>query len=328
MRLSSPAARTVESFIERALRVEHAANIGPLGHVLVFYACFALLVVPGAIVQPLLRAFVWVILVLLNYSLSIGVMHMHAHRALFTWRPLNRLVEVLLCFPSLLTATEMTVLHVHHHHRHNDGPGDVTSTGGRERGLKAFLYWISYGWVVKSYTVREIFAADAKPAWRKRRRQFLFDFGVCVGAALLLTWWHPAAGLWDYFIPVAVSHLTFGYFSWLTHAPAGEWHTADGSINNVDNLLNFFIFNQGFHAVHHKHPGIHWSDIPDKLEMMVEVDDAHIVPYWVTIDSSWRIFTPGRFRNAAYGRAWRARVAERQRTRGVRNRLLPYFIWI
>ena len=122
---------------ELVLGVEHGANLGPLLHVACYFGTFALLVVPGAVVAWPVRAALWVLVTLLNYSLSIGVMHMHCHRKLFSVAAPNRLVELLLCFPSLLTAADMTVLHVHHHHKHNDGPDDVTSTIGCERGVRA-----------------------------------------------------------------------------------------------------------------------------------------------------------------------------------------------
>ncbi len=113
-------------------------------------------------------------LMLLNFSITIGVLHMHTHRALFVSRRANRVVDVLCCMPALLTAAEMREVHVLNHHRFNDGPGDVTSTEGRERGCAAVSYWIRYGCVVKNHTVRMIFAADASAGRRQRRHQFIW----------------------------------------------------------------------------------------------------------------------------------------------------------
>jgi len=162
MRATSPILRRAEHLAELVLRVEHGANLGPLLHVVCYFAAFAALVVPGAVGWWPARAALWVLVTLLNYSLSIGVMHMHCHRKLFVaWLP-NRVVELLLCFPSLLSAADMTVLHVHHHHKHNDGPDDVTTTVGCERGLRAVGYWLGYGWIVKRFTIREIYATGVR----------------------------------------------------------------------------------------------------------------------------------------------------------------------
>ena len=137
------------------------------------------LLVPAAtnwyLAVPLIAA-----LTLANLSITIGVLHMHTHRPLFVSRRLNRVVDVLCCLPGTLTAADMREVHILNHHRFNDGPGDVTSTEGREHGLRAVWYWFRYGAIVKNHTVRTIFAADPSAGRRKRRHQFMFDFTLVV----------------------------------------------------------------------------------------------------------------------------------------------------
>src|SRR5207249_10542015 len=116
-------------------------------------------------------------------------------------------------------------------------------------------------------------------------------------------------------IPLVLTHVTTGYFAWLTHAPAAEG--VNGSLNTVNNWLGLFIFNQGYHLVHHRWPGIHWTEIPDKLELMDEVDPRYIVPYWVTLNSAWRIAAPERFQNARFGAEWKRRFAAQRASRRV-----------
>lgn len=284
---------------------------------------------PGAVVAWPARAALWIVSTLLNYSLTIGVLHMHCHRKLFVSPAANRVLEILLCFPSLLTAAEMTVLHVHHHHKHNDGPGDVTSTLGRERGWAAIGYWVGYGWTVKRFTLRSIYATDVR-RWRKQRFRvtFAIDSLLCLAALAALTAWRPVTLVICYWIPLVITHVTSGYFSWLTHAPAGDRDGIDGSVNTVGNVLNLLIFNQGYHAVHHAHPGIHWTDIPDRLAEMTRVAPAYIVPYWVTPNSAWRLAAPARFLDANHGARWKARLHARIAAGRLRNRWLPYFVWV
>lgn len=329
MRAASSILRRAERAAELVFRVEHGANLGPLLHVACYYGAFALLAVPGAVVWWPARVLLWALITLLNYSLSIGVMHMHCHRKLFVaWIP-NRLVELLLCFPSLLTAADMTVLHVHHHHKHNDSPDDVTSTLGCERGLRAVGYWLAYGWTVKNFTIRAIYATQVR-RWRRQhfRVTFAVDVLACVAVVALLTRWQPRAMLVAYWAPLVATHVTIGYFSWLTHAPAGPRGSADGSLNTVNNVLNLFIFNQGYHAIHHEHPGIHWTDIPDRLAAMRTLSPEYIVPYWVTPNSAWRIVAPARFRNRVHGARWQQRLDTKLASGRTRNRWLPYFAWI
>src|SRR5262249_53644505 len=102
-RAAQPALRRAERALERTLRLEHAANIFPLVHVVFYYLLFFCLAWRGLVEKPWLRLPLWVVLVLLNFSLSIGIMHMHAHRKLFTDERANRVLEFLLSLPCSLS---------------------------------------------------------------------------------------------------------------------------------------------------------------------------------------------------------------------------------
>ena len=126
-----------------------------------------------------------------------------------------------------------------------------------------------------------------------------------------------------------MTQVNAGYFAWLTHAPARVFEDDPSkSMNTVGNWLNFFIFNQGYHSVHHRYPGIHWSQIPDKLDFMRQVDPDVIVPYWMTLNSAWRLVAPDGFLDASYGERWKAKLEKRLEEGTVRSRYLPWFAWI
>ncbi len=317
-------------FSRRVLKLEHPANIGPLVHIACWIGLLAVgLLVPAAanwyLAVPLI-----VTLTLLNFSITIGVLHMHTHRPLSVSRRVNRVIDVLCCMPAALTAAEMREVHILNHHRYNDGPGDVTSTAGREHGLRAVWYWIRYGVVVKNHTVRTTFAANASPGRRKRGYQFMLDFTLVV-VLMVATWYVTDTTRFTlfYWIPFIVTQVNSGYFAWLTHAPARDFEDDPSkSINTVGNLLNFWIFNQGYHSVHHRYPGIHWSQIPDKLDFMRKVEPDVVVPYWMTLNSAWRLVAPGRFLDATYGERWKAKLEKRIEEGSVRSRYLPWFAWI
>lgn len=318
--------RPLERLAERVLRVERGANVFPLGHILCYGALLATCLSPLGPRTWWTAAPAVALLTLLNYSVTVGVLHMHAHRPLFVARLPNRLADLACCFPTGLSATEMRVMHVSHHHRFDNGPLDVTSTVGYERGRRALWYWMRYAVRVKAFCLREVVRDADSPVRRKRRRQMLFDVVAVVAAVTALTVALPMRMLAFYWVPCAVTLVTSGYFAWLTHAPAQGRVGDSASINTVGNVLNFFVFNQGFHSVHHRYPGIHWTEIPDKLAMLLDVDDAVIVSYWVTLNTAWRIAAPDRFREPEFGAAWKRRLEARLATGSYRSRLLPYFV--
>ena len=319
---------TLERLLRTLLRLEHGANVLPLGHIVCYLSLLAFTLTGVIPLAPLAVIPTVILLTLLNYSLTIGVLHMHTHRPLFVRALPNRLVDILCCLPSWLSAAEMRTVHVVNHHRYNDGPGDVTSTAGYERGGRALWYWLRYGTIVRNFTMRHLFAADPTASRMSRRRSFLLDITLVLSIVIILTIAVPQRMLVFYWLPCVVTQISAGYFAWLTHAPARGRGEASSAINSVSNILNFFIFNQGYHTVHHAYPGIHWTQIPDRLHSMLGVDSDTIVPYWVTLNTAWRIVAPQRFRDARFGAAWQARLRRRLEEGSVRARALPWFAWI
>lgn len=330
--LATPVASSEHTpFSRRVLKLEHPANVGPLIHIAGWFGLLTTgLLVPAAanwyLAVPLIG-----LLTLVNFSITIGVLHMHAHRQLFTSRRVNRVIDVLCCMPATLTAADMREVHIINHHRFNDGPGDVTSTEGCEQGLRAVWYWVRYAAIVKNHTVRTLFAANPSAGRRKRRHQFILDFTLVVALIMTTAWVTDTARFALFYgIPFIVTQVNSGYFAWLTHAPARSFEDDPSkSMNTVGNWLNFWIFNQGYHSVHHRYPGVHWSQIPDKLDFMQKVEPDVIVPYWMTLTSAWRLGVPGGFLAADYGARWKAKLDRRiEEGSTVRSRYLPWFAWI
>jgi fatty acid desaturase len=327
-RAAQPALRRAERALERVLRLEHAANIFPLVHVVCYYTLFFCLAWRGLVETPWLRLPLWVVLVLLNFSLSIGIMHMHAHRKLFTDDRANRVLEFLLSLPCCLSYPVMLYTHVYLHHRYDDGEGDPTSTDGKEGAFAAVWYWLRYADVTHRATIRGLFARDASSRWRKLRRHYIVDSSAVLAIIVVYGWIDPVRMLLIYLLPLTIVSTNIGFFAWLTHAPAFRKSGVNASINNVNNWMNLLVHNQGFHAVHHAYPGIHWTMIPSRAGLMRDIDPSLIVPYWVTLPAALRILRPRSFRDAAFGAQWKRSYEAKSRERRYRLGFLPYFVWV
>lgn len=126
--IGTPAASSEQvPFSRRVLKLEHPANVGPLIHVACWVGLLAFgLLVPAAanwyLAVPLI-----ITLTLLNFSITLGVLHMHTHRPLFVSRRVNRVIDVLCCMPAALTAADMCEAHILNH--------QVTSEAFRQGAL-------------------------------------------------------------------------------------------------------------------------------------------------------------------------------------------------
>ena len=326
-RASSPWLQSLESRFEHWFRLEHGANIFPLLHVVGYYVILGLLIWPGLIDSAWPRATLWVLMVVASYSLSIGIIHLHAHRRLFTHDGANRVLEFFLSFPALNSYAMMRYVHVHLHHRYEDGAGDPTSTVNYRRGGRMILYWVSYSPHCIWLTSRALFARDAKPVWRRMRTRFAVDTLGCVAIAEIWAYFDVNGMLWLWLVPMIIVWVNIGFFAWLTHAPAYSGRL-NGSFNTTNRWMNFFIHNQGYHVVHHYHPAIHWTAIPEHLDLMLGVNDQLIVPYWVFLTNSWRVATTRTLRDEPFARRWKERYINQREARQLRTPLLPYFSWI
>jgi fatty acid desaturase len=320
--------RKFDHWLRRVLRLESGANVFPLAHVICYYGVFVPAMIPKLITSLYLLVPLWVLFYLLSYSLSIGVLHMHAHRKLFTARAPNRVLEFLLCFPCVLSYPMMKYTHVYAHHKYQNGSKDPTSTLGYERGWRAAWYWTRYAYVCQRHTIQGLFRADAKSYWESLRSQYLVDTLVTIAIVLVYLIFIDARRMlvfWE--LPLILVSINIGFFAWITHAPASG-NDVDGSFNTINNTMNIFIHNQGYHAVHHAHPGIHWTRIPERLDLMLAVPDHLIAPYWVILPSAWRVAIPKFLYDSNAGRKWKFRYV----SKGIESRRrvpwMPYFGWV
>ena len=327
MELSPAWLRDIDHLLRRWFHLESGTNIFPLGHIVAYYALFATLAIPGLVQSTPLTVALWLLLLWMNYSLSIGVMHLHAHRKLFTDKLPNRIVEALLTFPSLLSYPMMAYVHVHLHHKYQDASCDPTSTQGYESGWRAVWYWLRYAYVCQKSTIGCLFDPEAPRRWRNLRRQYLVD---SIGPIILVDiyfFFDPWQMVFLWLVPFILTCINIGFFAWLTHAPARDG-TINGSFNTTGRIQNLFMHNQGYHLIHHMYPGVHWTRIPDRLEPLLKADDDLFVNYWVLLPSSWRVALPRYLRQHNTGKRWKQRYREKAHRGNLRIRWMPWFGWV
>jgi fatty acid desaturase len=61
-----------------------------------------------------------------------------------------------------------------------------------------------------------------------------------------------AMGLWG-----------MSFINFIQHVHCDPWSAHNHSRNFISRFGNWLAFNNGFHTVHHDHPGAHWSHLPE-----------------------------------------------------------------
>lgn len=170
------------------------------------------------------------------------------------------------------------------HHKFVNTEGDATITWrftNRHNVLVAATYFFVSSYY-QSYPINA-FLEKCKTKNPAFYRRILLQYVAWIGGNLALL--GLAIGLHGgktgFFVfatvvagPALLSLWTVMLFNYEQHVHTDPWSKHDHSRNFVSPILNFLLFNNGFHAAHHEHPGSHWSKLPELHEKIA----PHIDP--------------------------------------------------
>lgn len=197
--------------------------------------------------------------------------HNHNHLPVFHGRAWNLAYGAWLSIFYGFPIVSWLPTHNQNHHQYHDGEGDLTATR---------LYApIDSLFAALSYPLRS--GRGQLPALREftrrayRARSFHWWRIVSEAAALLLVHAGVAAafvlrhgaavGALSYGVSLGLPALLGSYWMMLTnylqHVGCDPSSAHDHSRNFVSPLFNWFVFDNGFHTVHHQHPTVHWSRV-------------------------------------------------------------------
>jgi fatty acid desaturase len=210
----------------------------------------------------------WLAPLLLYCSYLSGVLtHNHGHVPVFRDARANLAygawLSIFYGFPIL----SWLPTHNQNHHLHRNGPGDVTATSRHEPDAlwsaltypPASSYWqlpelrrfLKTALSSRSYRARlvcesaALFAGHGGALWLAV---------ACHGAGKGVLIYVAALGL-----PAFMATYWMMLTNYLQHIGCDAASEHDHSRNFVSPLFNWFVFDNGYHTVHHEHPTTHWS---------------------------------------------------------------------
>jgi fatty acid desaturase len=233
---------------------------------------FAPGVMAAQYVWPSLIGYLTVLSLYLGVSAAV-IAHNHNHSPTFANKRVNewfgRVLSIFYGYPTFAWIPT----HNLNHHKLVNKAGDATITwriSNRHNVLIAATYFF-----VSAYYQGEPTAQFVKKAKEKNpklhgmiRAQVLFwalAHPLLLGTAMLLH--GPLEGLriwfWATAIPALFALWTVHLFNYEQHVHTDPWSDYNHSRNFVSPLLNFLLFNNGYHTAHHESPGTHWSQLPE-----------------------------------------------------------------
>jgi fatty acid desaturase len=210
-------------------------------------------------------------------AVPVSVMaHNHNHLGIWKNKTLNRLTDYWLTVFYGFPAFGWIPTHNMNHHKENNREGDYTITY-RFTEANNLLTLITYPTISGIYQQKPIREYLMKQ-WHTNRGRFWFyasQYAVLVlalGVAFALDW---KKALLYLVVPQQIALYSVLIFNYVQHVHCDEESKINHSRNFVGWFLNAYLFNNGFHTIHHEQPGLHWSKAP---EMHAKLVAPHIDP--------------------------------------------------
>lgn len=223
--------------------------------------------------RPELIPYLW--WVTCYFALACGVIaHNHNHCPTFRGRGMNQAfgnwISVFYGYPTFAWIPT----HNLNHHKYLNTEGDATITW-RYTNKHTFLVALTYFFVSAYY---QSFPTNAflkktkanNPAFYGRiLGQYAYWAGAYVVLFGIAVWLHGwGQGFFVFLMTVAVPAFfalwTIMLFNYEQHVHTDPWSEHDHSRSFESKLLNFLLFNNGYHAAHHENPGMHWSKLGEE----------------------------------------------------------------
>lgn len=229
-------------------------------------------------------------------SVSVAVMaHNHNHLNMWKSKWMNRLTDNWLTIFYGFPVFAWIPTHNANHHKYVNKEEDYTKTYRftEKNNLFTVLTYPSISGFFQQQVVwgyfKEVFA-------RNKTKSFFYalQFVVLVSwivGAFYFGGWQKA--LVYVVIPQQVSLFSVLLFNYIQHVHADE-ETKYNSSRNWEGVLNYMLFNNGLHTVHHLYPTLHWSEAPAKhQEIRHKIDDSLIeTSFWGFL---FRVYIMGLF---------------------------------
>lgn len=234
-----------------------------------------ILVIPVAtlLYTPVLQSWYWWLVYIPYFYVSqmyfkgrFGLMlHCISHRKLFkkgyTW--LYNYVIWFVCPFFGHTPETYFAHHMGMHHVENNMLNDASSTLPYQRdSLRGFLSYVGRFLILGfEDTFMYFFKRKRKKFYMRLTAGEISFYLFCVGMSFV----NFKATLFIFIIPFVFARIVMMLGNWAQHAFVNLDDLEDNTINCINTKYNQMCWNDGYHAIHHVRPAMHYTDIPGEF---------------------------------------------------------------
>jgi len=234
-----------------------------------------ILVIPVAILlyTPLLTGWYWWLAYIPYFYISqmyfkgrFGLMlHCICHRKPFK-KKYNWLFDYVIWIVCPLFGHTPETYFAHHmgmHHVENNMLDDASSTLPYQRdSLRGFLAYLGRFLLLGfEDTFMYFFRRKRKKFYMRLTAGEISFYLFCVGMCFV----NLKATLFIFIIPLVFARIVMMLGNWAQHAFVNLEDMEDNTINCINTKYNKMCWNDGYHAIHHIRPAMHYTDIPGEF---------------------------------------------------------------
>lgn len=215
------------------------------------------------------------------------ITHNHNHMPIWKNKWMNRFQDYWLTLFYGFPVFAWIPTHNKNHHKFNNREGDYTITYRISEGNNMFT--LSTYPAISSWFQQTPIKDFLAKCWKVKKSRFWYYIsqyvilGAFIGTALYIDW---QKALLYIVIPQQIALTAVLLFNYLQHVGADEESEWNHSRNMLSPVMNVLLFNNGYHTVHHDHPGLHWSELPPAHAKIHDNIDPVLIEYsfwWMLI---------------------------------------------